>query len=704
MQPAVNQSQSTAPELAALLLGVADGATRAESLQHLCAWLGCESLLLFVLDPDLGIPIPAPGFPQTLQQGREWRTFVQVCRHTGTHRGVIAFPDAATPRAVNGLTLSDGSVLAFIGGHPLPERSQALAAWTPLLAMLLKASRLADIATQRATFERQATAQSQSLAERLDAVARENDRLFHESQKNLAERRRVEADQQRFVALVENSADCIGLFAPGGEVLFLNRSGLQMTGLDNLEAARTRRFEDLFHDAHRALARERIIPQVLETGRWTGETQFVNSSTGSAIDVHQTTFLITQARDLEPMLAMIARDITEAKRADERLRHTAKLESLGVMAGGIAHDFNNLLTGIMGNASLLVTLLPPADVALAEEIVKTSERAAHLTHQMLAYAGQGRFQLAPLDLSHEVREVLTVVKSSIDAHVTLQLNLPAGLPLIQADPGQMQQVIMNLVINASEALNGKPGSITLETRLQEVDAAYTAQTFGPHALEPGHYISLEVHDTGEGMSEDTQAKIFDPFFTTKFTGRGLGLAAVSGIIRGHKGALKVYSAPGRGTTFKIIFPALAVEAAPPPTVAWRDLTGSGTILVIDDEDMVRKVAKAVLEGKGYHVLLAEDGQAGVELFARVHRQIALVLLDLTMPRMGGEEALTRLRAIRPDVPVILSSGYNEAEILRRFTVQPVAGFVQKPYTATRILSKIQEVLQSHSDIAGVGVE
>ncbi len=683
-----------APELAALLLGVADAPTRDTSLKALCAWLGCEYLLLFVPDPDLGIAMPAPGFPQTLAAGREWRAFVQTCQTAGSRQAVIPYPDAASPRTVSGTALADGTVMALIGGSPKEQRGRALAIWMPLLAAALKAGRIADFAVQQARFERQATAQSQSLAERLDAVARENDRLFHESEKNLAARRRVEAEQQRFVALVENSGDCIGLFAPSGEVLFLNGSGLAMTGLENLAAARAHRFEDLFHAPHRAHARERIIPQALETGRWTGETQFANQGTGNLIDVHQTTFRITQTSEPEPMLAMIARDITDAKQAEQRLRHTAKLESLGVMAGGIAHDFNNLLTGIMGNSSLLASLLPPAEAALAEEIVKTSERAAHLTHQMLAYAGQGRFQLSPLDLAHEVREVLAVVKSSIGANVALHLDLPAGLPLIEADPGQIQQVIMNLVINAGEALDGKPGSITIRASVQEVDSSFLAQTFGPSPIEPGRYLSLEVHDTGSGMNEETQAKIFDPFFTTKFTGRGLGLAAVSGIIRGHKGALKVYSKPGQGTSFNIIFPAMPVATAAAPSAVPKNMEGSGTVLVIDDEAMVRNVAKAVLESRGYQVLVAENGMAGVELFETAHRYIALVVLDLTMPLMGGEEALTRLRRIRADIPVILSSGYNEAEILRRFTAQPVAGFIQKPYTATRLLTKIQEVLQS----------
>ncbi|MGI8988869.1 MAG: PAS domain S-box protein [Bryobacteraceae bacterium] len=396
-------------------------------------------------------------------------------------------------------------------------------------------------------------------------------------------------------------------------------------------------------------------------------------------------------------LSVYFQDIGGRRRMEEKLRQTAKLEGLGVMAGGIAHDFNNLLTGILGNASLLTEIVPPEYSPVVEDIVKASERAADLTRQMLAFAGKGRFQLKKLDLSTEVREILRIIKGSIHKYVAVAVQLADKLPCIEGDPVQIQQLVMNLVINASDAMDGIPGTIAIETKEQDVDDAYIAQTFGAGQITPGRYVSLEVHDTGCGMSEETKARIFDPFFTTKFAGRGLGLAAALGIVQGHKGALKVYSAVGKGTTFKVILPAVAGEtqraapAAPaPPRLA------TGTILVIDDEDIVRRVAKTALESNGCKVLVAHDGEAGIALFERFADEVSLVLLDLTMPGMGGEETMVHLRRKRPSVRVIVSSGYNEVETVGRFTSKGVAGFIQKPYTASGLLAKVREVMESRA--------
>lgn len=394
-------------------------------------------------------------------------------------------------------------------------------------------------------------------------------------------------------------------------------------------------------------------------------------------------------------LSVYFQDIGGRRRMEEKLRQTAKLEALGVMAGGIAHDFNNLLTGILGNASLLTEIVPAEHMPVVEDIVKASERAADLTRQMLAFAGKGRFQVKKLDISSEVREILRVIKAAIHKDAAIVVQLADNLPCIEGDPSQIQQLVMNLVINASDAIEGIPGTIAIETKEQDVDEAYIAQTFGAGQITPGRYVSLEVHDTGCGMSEETKAKIFDPFFTTKFAGRGLGLAATLGIVQGHKGALKVYSAVGRGTTFKVILPAVAGEtgkAAPPASMPpWR---ASGTILVIDDEDIVRRVAKTALESNGCKVLVAPDGEAGIELFGKFADEVSLVLLDLTMPGMGGEEAISHLRRMRPGLRVIVSSGYNEVETVRRFTSQGIAGFIQKPYSASGLLAKIREVMES----------
>ena len=390
------------------------------------------------------------------------------------------------------------------------------------------------------------------------------------------------------------------------------------------------------------------------------------------------------------VLSVYFRDVTERKRFEDRMRHAQKLESLGVLAGGIAHDFNNLLTAILGSASLALDDLP-ADSPAAERVrnvLAASERAAELTRQMLAYSGRGRFIVASVDLSAQVREITALLHASVGGNVDLILNLQERA-FIEADAGQLQSVVMNLVINASEAVGTKSGTVVISTSFQHLDAEYLRDNMAGDDLEPGPYVLLEVHDTGDGMNPATIARIFDPFFTTKFLGRGLGLAAVLGIVRGHKGAIKVYSHPGQGTTFKLFFPASPTAAGPPaaPAVAGSH-RGSGTILVVDDEDVVLKMARSTLERYGYKVLSAANGREAVDIFKRKPDEIALVLLDMTMPVLSGEDTLLELKSIRSDVRVIVSSGYNEIEALRRFG-QGVAGFLQKPYRAAVLAEKVK---------------
>ena len=259
------------------------------------------------------------------------------------------------------------------------------------------------------------------------------------------------------------------------------------------------------------------------------------------------------------------RDISERKRVEEKLQQTQKLESLGILAGGIAHDFNNLLTGILGNASLILEVLPPRSPArdLAESVIQAAERAAHLTRQMLAYSGRGRFLIQPMNCSQQVREITALIAASIPKNVQVRLDLADDLPLIEADTGQFQQLVMNLVINGAEAVGDARGAVTISTGVEQIEAADIAGITFAADLKPGRYVSLEVRDTGCGMDPATLARIFDPFFTTKFTGRGLGLAAVLGIVRGHMGAVNVRTAPGRGTTFQVLFPVAAAQKIEP---------------------------------------------------------------------------------------------------------------------------------------------
>ena len=393
-------------------------------------------------------------------------------------------------------------------------------------------------------------------------------------------------------------------------------------------------------------------------------------------------------------LSVYFQDISERKILEQRLRDAAKLESLGVMAGGIAHDFNNLLTGILGNASMLMELTDPLDRQLAEDIVKAAQRAGDLTRQMLAFSGKGRFEVRPVDLSLQVREILRLVKPMIDRQVDIELGLGENLPCVEADPGQMQQLIMNLVINGAEAMDGAPGRVTIRTKAFKVDQTFISHIVASHEISPGPYVCLEIQDTGCGMSDETKAKIFDPFFTTKFTGRGLGLAAVAGIIRGHKGALRISSSLGEGTTFTVLLPAAENRANVNPQEERMADEGRGMVLFVDDEEIVRRIGSTCLERHGYQVLLAGNGKEALALFETRGSEIRLVILDMTMPVMSGAETLLHLRKLRPDIPVIVSSGYNEVEVIRRFTSQGVAGFLQKPYTAATLTGKVWEILQT----------
>jgi PAS domain S-box-containing protein len=388
-------------------------------------------------------------------------------------------------------------------------------------------------------------------------------------------------------------------------------------------------------------------------------------------------------------------DITGRKRAEARLREAQKLESLGLLAGGVAHDFNNLLVGVIGNASLAQEMLPPDHPAaeLLDGVIKTGQQAAHLTRQMLAYSGKGKFLVEALNLSALIPEMAGLVRPSISKKIALHLDLEEDLPSVEADRGQLQQVFMNLALNAAEAIGSHEGLITVRTGVQDVDDRYTRLRPEAAALATGKYVCLEVRDTGSGMDDATRARIFDPFFSTKFTGRGLGLAAVAGILRGHKGAILVSSAPGQGSCFTVLFPAAARAAEERPAAAgMAAVRGSGVVLVVDDEKLVREMVKKALERYGYTVLLADGGLAAIDLLKRHPADIALVVLDLSMPRMSGEEALPELRKIRPEVKVLVSSGYSESETMTMFKGQRVSGFIQKPYTGAGLAEKVKACL------------
>ncbi len=383
--------------------------------------------------------------------------------------------------------------------------------------------------------------------------------------------------------------------------------------------------------------------------------------------------------------------LEEERRKQAQLLQTQKLESLGMLAGGIAHDFNNLLTAMLGYASLARMQFgenPTLDGHLSQ-IEKAAERAAELCQQMLAYAGRGQVAARPTDLNRLVAEMGQLLTTAISKKVVLRYQLAEKLPTVLCDPTQIRQVVMNLITNASDAIGDRSGLITLTTGMVGADRKYLDE-MNAMDLPEGWYIYLEVSDTGTGMSDDIRRKIFDPFFTTKFTGRGLGLAAVQGILRGHRGAVKVYSQPGRGSTFKVILPAPTSEPETPAPLA-EDLAPFGrgrAVLVIDDEEDVRVLARKVLELADFHVVLAVDGRAGVEVFCADPDRFAAALVDLTMPHLSGVEVFREMRLCRPDVRVILTSGFAEEDATSGLEGKGLAGFVRKPFRPTDLLTAI----------------
>jgi len=396
-------------------------------------------------------------------------------------------------------------------------------------------------------------------------------------------------------------------------------------------------------------------------------------------------------------------DITARKRAEEehkklelQMQHAQKLESLGVLAGGIAHDFNNILLVILGHADLALMRLSPASPVRdnLHQIELAAQRAADLARQMLAYSGKGRFVVEALDLGEIITEMTHMLEVSISKKVLLRLNLAQGLPAVRVDVTQVRQVLMNLVINASEAIGEGSGVVAITTGAMQCDRGYLAETWLDEQLPEGTYVFMEVADTGCGMDRETMSRLFDPFFTTKFTGRGLGMAAVLGIVRGHKGAIKVYSEPGKGTLFKVFFPvgqghAEALREKAASQEVWQ---GSGTILLVDDEETVRALGAEMLQSLGFSVLTAKNGRETLAMF-RGNMAIEAVILDLTMPEMDGEETFRELRQMNSEVRVVMSSGYNEQEVCQRFLGKGVAGFIQKPYRLVELEAVLRGTLE-----------
>ena len=454
-----------------------------------------------------------------------------------------------------------------------------------------------------------------------------------------------------------------------GRFLLANRAMASAYGA-SVDKLIGRRDADFARSAEEARQFREDDLEVMRSGEPKAVEEPITDSEGRLRFLQTTKIPFTFSGTGRPAVLGVSIDITERRAAEEALRRAAKEESLTVLAGGVAHDFNNLLAAILGHASLALKNMPPGNAARrhVEKAASAVERAADLTRQMLAYSGRGHFVVRPTDFNALVRENLPLLEVALPKSVRLETRLDLAVPPVDADVGQIQQVLMNLVINAAEAIGQRGGVVTVATGVRRVSAS-DAQLWraSGRPLAPGAYVSLEVRDDGPGIDPETVERIFEPFFTTKFTGRGLGLAAVLGVVRGHRGALSVSSAPGQGTVFRLLFPPGAAGSDERAVSAAEPVRRDGLVLLlVDDEAIVREMVKEVLETEGHRCCAPRMGLPRSTCSRDRSRDVDVVLLDLSMPGLSGEETYACLREIDPAVRVILSSGYDKDEATRRF--------------------------------------
>ena len=601
-------------------------------------------------------------------------------------------------------------------GFRLRQLSPALWEWTLPAAALDEVAELGDglleLLQEGVDAAERALVRDLALARvRADLVATRRD--YNESIARLGERvaevvqlnASLGESEERFRALVETSSDWIWETDADHVYTYSSPRSHGLLGHDPA-AVVGRHITDLAAPAEEPSADHDCAEHMRLRRPISAHERLVRHRDGRLVAVETSAVPVFDAKGIFRGYRGIDRDITGRKRAEEerlhlerRVLHAQKLESLGILAGGIAHDFNNLLVAILGNAELALLEIPEgaAGHEAVHDIRQAALRASELTNQMLAYSGKGRFVVEPVEVGALVRETARLLEVSICKRAHLQYELYSGLPPVNADAAQLRQVVMNLVTNASEAIECRPGEglIVLRTSLVHLGSDDAPRLQPGDDLPAGPYTALDVADTGCGMTPEVKARLFDPFFTTKFQGRGLGLAAVQGIVRGHGGALTIESEPDRGTCIRVLLPAVeaAVRTAAAPADPVPQWRAYGMALVIDDDGAVRTIAQRILERLGFTVLMAENGAAGVEVFSQHRDEIAFVLLDLTMPMMGGEQTFAELRRLRPDVRVVLASGYNEQDATSRFTGAGLAGFIKKPYTIEDLTRLVRATLE-----------
>jgi len=467
---------------------------------------------------------------------------------------------------------------------------------------------------------------------------------------------------------------------------------LEKLGYDRDEVI-GRRSTEFLTEASRTYAREVVLPEFFRVGRCEVEYEMVRKD-GSTFPVRLRGVASRDADGTVIGSAAAIEDLTDQRRLERHMLEAQKLDSLGLMAGGIAHDFNNLLVTVMGNAEIALarTSQPEVQENLAD-IVLAARRAADLCRQLLAYSGRSRLKDSTVDVSALVREIVQVLEVSVGRDALIKLDLETDCEVV-GDATELRQVMMNLVINAGEALEGTRGLVSVVMSRRELGEEDIARSSNP-SVRPGSYVCVEVADTGCGIPDEIRGRIFDPFFTTKEKGHGLGLAAVHGIVRAHNGTITVYTAQGRGTSFKVFFPASKPRASRPVAPAGAP---KGTVLVVDDDATVRKTVARMLEAARYHVLTAENAEEALLLCRTRGEEIGAYVVDVSMPRVSGPELFDQIRALLPDAFVILASGYNHTDQVRRAASRGLAGFLQKPFR----LEELEALLERSPKARGGG--
>ncbi len=536
------------------------------------------------------------------------------------------------------------------------------------------------------------------------AEARENRELLllqtkGKLQRHIDQLAESEANHSAVLATLPNA---IGVYCDKKWV-YANPAAVQLFGADSVDDIIGDEAMNYVHPDYRIMVTERMNRMSLGEHVPSVEEKLLRKN-GEVFDAEvQGCPVIFQGKQA---FLVICRDSTADKKREHelaelrlQLEHAQRLESLGVLAGGIAHDFNNLLAAIMGNAEL-AALEIDADTKAAKflrNVDEACDRASILCRQMLAYAGKGEFTMKPIELGAYLKGMEALLHATIGKKAIVDVEIEEGMPPVLVDPAQFQQVILNLIVNASDAIGDQEGEILIHVEQAQLKKRSLLRYHHGRAMEEGTYAPIRVKDNGCGMDEETQARIFDPFFSTKNTGHGLGLSAIMGIIQRHKGGLRVRSARGQGCEFEILIPLadqkyMSREVQTSETI---HMQGHGTVLVVDDEETIRSLAGNMLGKLGFEVLYAEDGIMGVEMFRSHYGELVAVLLDMTMPRLGGIDTLQRMREIKPGIPIVLVSGFSEVEIHELSTDKHPDAFVQKPFRLNVLKKTLYQVIEKH---------